>query len=71
MGNIIHIPLTPRYAISILPANEKSLQNAFHRVLYNDDQVISINHDIEKCHQRFLLGSKEALDDYLREVQAL
>jgi hypothetical protein len=70
MDIMIHIPLTPRYAISILPANEKTLHNSFYRVLYNDDQVISINHDIEKYHQRYLLGSKEALESYLREVPA-
>lgn len=70
MDNIIHMPLTPRYAISIMPANESRLHNTFYRVLYNDDHVMSINHDIEKYHQRYLLGSKMALESYLREVPA-
>jgi len=65
--NILHIPLTPRYAISIMPENEESLKNSFHRVAYDDDHVMGINYDIEKHHERYLLGTKKSLETYLTE----
>lgn len=65
--NIIHIPITPRYAISIMPSNEYSLKNTFYRILYDNDNVMSINYSIEEYHKRYLLGTKEALESYLKE----
>lgn len=65
--NMIHIPLTPRYLITILPSNEVTLHKTFNRVLYDDDSVMSINYDIERLHQKYLLGSKVALEVYIAE----
>lgn len=65
--NIIHIPLTPRYLISIMPYNQKDLKNTFYRILHDDDQVMGINYAIEKYHEKYLLGTKEALESYLKE----
>ncbi len=69
-ANMIHIPLTPRYAITILPPNDVTLQNGFYRMPWDDLQVMSLNHSIEQYHQRFLLGSEKALSEYLKESPA-
>jgi hypothetical protein len=66
--NMIFIPLTPRYLISILPPSEISEPSTLYRNLYDDDMVMTINHDIEMLHQRYLLGSQESLNEYLKEV---
>lgn len=68
--NMMHIPLTPKYAVTILPANETSLSGTFGRILWDDNNVMSLNHDIEKHHQRYLIGSKQALESYLKESPA-
>lgn len=64
--NIIHIPLTPRYLVTILPANESSLHKSFNRIFYDDDSVMSINYDIERLHQKYLLGTKVSLEYYVK-----
>lgn len=69
-GNMIHIPLTPRYAITILPGDEMSLRRSFHRMFWDDLQVMSLNHSIEQYHQRYLLGTEKALAEYLKESPA-
>lgn len=68
--NMIHIPLTPRYAITIVPATEGSLQNGFYRMAWDDLQVMSLNHSIEQYHQRYLLGTEKALSEYMQESPA-
>jgi len=65
--NIVHIPLTPKYSISIMPASEISLRNTFYRTLFGNDSVMGINYAIEEHHVRYLLGTKNALELYLKE----
>lgn len=65
--NIIHVPITPKYAISIMPSSEHTLKNTFYRTLYDDDHVMSTNYSIEQYHERYLLGTKKALESYLKE----
>lgn len=65
--NVIHIPLTPKYTITIMPSTEVSLHNTFYRMYFDNDSVMGINHDIEKYHEKYLLGTKKALELYLQE----
>jgi len=66
--NIVHVPITPKYSITILPTNETTLNNTFLRYLYDDESVMYRNYDIERLHQKYLLGSQNALQAYLNEV---
>ncbi len=65
--NMIHIPITPRYLVTLMPSSEASLNNTFYRTLYDDDMVMGINHDIEKLHKKYLLGTEKSLQNYLIE----
>ena len=62
--NIIHIPITSQYCITITPNSETSLQNKFTRIDYSDIWVMGINTDIERLHEQYLIGSKKGLEDY-------
>jgi hypothetical protein len=65
--NMIHVPITPKYAISIMPRSEVSLRNTFYRTLYGNDSIMGVNYAIETRHVRYLLGTKSALELYLKE----
>ena len=65
--NVIHVPLTPKFTITILPNRETSLHHSFQRVFLDNDGVMGINYDIEKHHEQYLLGTKNALESYLKE----
>jgi hypothetical protein len=65
--NMIHVPITPRYLLTLMPSSETSLNKTFYRTLYDDDMVMGINHDIEKLHEKYLLGTEKSLQNYLTE----
>ena len=67
-NNIIHIPFTPKYCITILPEDlTVGLNNNINRILYNNHNVMLINHDIETNHEKYIFGSELALNDYNNE----
>ncbi|HBL75141.1 MAG: hypothetical protein A2W90_05670 [Bacteroidetes bacterium GWF2_42_66] len=66
-NNIIHIPLTPKIAISIMPTKERDLYDTFYQYFWDEDNVMALNSDIEQLHQKYLLGTEKALQTYLND----
>jgi len=66
-NNIIHIPLTPKIALSIMPTKERYLYDTFQKYFWDEDNVMILNTDIEQLHQKYLLGTENALQTYLDE----
>ncbi|RMA64303.1 DUF4238 domain-containing protein [Ulvibacter antarcticus] len=66
-SNIIHIPFTPKYCITIMPDNVSKEIPILARYDYSNDHIMTINHDIEKHHEQYVFGTERALNDYLNE----
>jgi hypothetical protein len=65
--NIIHLPFTPKYCVTIIPESESKNIAGFSRYKYPNHHIMTINHDIEHHHEKYMFGTKEALQDYLIE----
>lgn len=63
--NIIHIPLTPKFCVTITPRSEIGLHDMFVRYEYSDIWVMGINNDIEELHEKYLIGTEKGLEDYV------
>lgn len=70
-NNIIHIPITPKYCITITPKSEVELGGEFIRFEYNKWMVAGINGNIDELHQTFLMGTEKGLTDYLSYAEVL
>lgn len=65
--NIFHIPISPKYCLTILPESETVGSPSFQRYYHPNHNVITINYDIEKLHERYIFGTQKALQDYIEE----
>lgn len=65
--NIVHIPISPKYCLTILPESETVDTPTFQRYYHPNHHVITINYDIERLHEKFIFGTKISLIDYLNE----
>ena len=64
------IPLNPKFALTILHDNTKK-SNTIYRHFIPNGSVSAINSDIEKQCTRFLIGKKEAFNDYFKMKKIL
>lgn len=70
-GNIIHLPISPKYKITLIPKAETTLKGSFLRISDTRDIVIGINHDIEKNSEKWIIGSKDGINNHLDNVDAI
>ncbi len=65
--NIIHIPFTPKFCITIMPDNDTKEVPSFTHYDYPNHHIMTINYDIEESHEQYIFGSEQALTDYVDE----
>lgn len=69
--NVIHLPINEKYLITLIPKNESSLKGTFHRISGSIDDVTGINFDIEKNSSKWIIGSKDGIDNHLEHVNSV
>jgi hypothetical protein len=67
-SNFIHLPISPDYSISITPNVESTLVDTFSRFSMNHAGVLTINHDINKLHELFLVGARGGIEQFDTEM---
>lgn len=63
--NIIHLPLNEKYLLTLTPKSEPSLEGTFHRIEGTLWDSLTVNSDIEKYSENWILGSKKSLEKHL------
>jgi len=69
--NVIHLPINKKYLLTIIPKSEDSLQGKFLRISASQDYVVSINYDIVKNSEKWIIGSKDGIHNHLDKVEAI
>ncbi|WP_405224663.1 DUF4238 domain-containing protein [Dokdonia sp. Asnod1-B02] len=70
LENIIHVPFSPKFCITIMPDTETNEVPTFARYDYPNHHIMTINYDIEERHDQYIFGSEKALNDYINESPA-
>lgn len=65
--NIVHVPFTPKFCITIMPDTDTKEVPTFTRYDYPNHHIMTINYDIEEHHEQYIFGSEQALKDYVNE----
>lgn len=65
--NIIHLPLNEKYLLTLTPKSESSLEGTFHRIEGTLWNSLTVNSDIEKYSENWILGSKKSLEKHLND----
>jgi len=63
--NVIYLPINNKYLITITPKSEASLQNTFLRISADFDFVMTINYDIDKNSDKWIIGSENSISSHL------
>lgn len=63
--NIIHLPINHKYLLSILPKSEKEFRGKLMRIEGRLRSVLVINSDVEKNSERWIIGSKNSIDNHI------
>lgn len=67
--NMIHVPLSPKTSITIMPSKFEDNKNTFTRYNHDKFNVLTINSDIQKYHEKFLLGTNDGLITFLSDIK--
>ncbi len=67
--NIFHVPISPEYSITITPSKEEDLKNTCTRYSFNKASVLSVNHDIARASQQFLIGAENGIEEFHRDMK--
>jgi hypothetical protein len=67
--NIIMLPINSKYLISIQSNSETSLANSFNRILSDYLQAITVNIDIERNSEQWIIGSKRSVHGHITDQQ--
>jgi len=70
-GNVIYLPINNKYLITITPKSEDELKGTFSRISASFDDVVGINHDIEKNSEKWIIGSKDGMHNHLDKVELI
>lgn len=71
LDNIILLPINKKYLITIIPKAESTLQGTFNRISASQDYVITVNYDIEKNSEKWIIGSKDGIYNHLGKVNLI
>jgi len=63
--NVIMLPINNKYLITILPNSEESLFHSFNRIESNFIQTLTVNIDIEKNSDLWIIGTQKSIDNHI------
>lgn len=69
--NLIHLPITNKFMFTLTPKSESTLKGSFLRISDTNDIVTGINHDIEKNSEKWIIGSKDGINNHLDMVDSI
>jgi len=64
-SNMIHLPINSKYLLTLYPKDQASIRNTFNRIEGQTINVLVINYDIEKRSAKWIIGSKESVNNHL------
>lgn len=69
--NIINLPINKKHLITITPKQEKSLKGKFLRISASSDYVTGMNNAIESKCDKWIIGSKDGVNNHLEKVEKI
>ncbi len=63
--NLIMLPINNKYLVTVLPNTEESLYHSFNRIESNFIQTLTVNIDIEKNSEQWIIGTPRSIEHHL------